>query len=240
VSTITIDANQLAEAAPKVGRLYATVSVAARELAGADVSCEMPDGLAGRIIAGISAAQHDLDGTVRTLDGLDGELKKRAHLARIADAVGMANFGLTTVALPTGIINAAAADSANHIPANVGSATKAIGGVLAAAGLAGDLVDLGKDYRNPFIDDNRKAADALAKGVTASGVAFAGGVGAGLAGVALVSVPGVGIAVGVGLGYAVLDKQLHITAHVSDGINSALDAGGEALDDVGDALGGLF
>lgn len=240
MSTITIDANQLNDAAPKVAKLYATVQVAAKQLGSLGVTCEMPDGLAGRVISGISAAQGELEAAVRTLDGMDAELKKRAHLARIADAVGMANFGLTTVALPTGIINAAAEDSANHIPKNVSSTSKAIGGVLAAAGLAGDLIDLRKDYRNPFIDDNRKAADALAKGVTASGVAFTGGVVAGLAGVALVSLPGVGIAVGVGLGFAVLDKELHITQHVSDGINSALDAGGDALDDVGDAIGGLF
>lgn len=137
-------------------------------------------------------------------------------------------------------MQAASEDAANHIPRNVSSVAGAIGGVLNAAGMAGDLIDVGKDYTNPFIDENRKTADVATKALTVAGVSLADRFVAGFAGVALASVPGVAIAVGVGVGFAVLDKEFHISSKVSDGINSAIDAGGEALNDVGDAIGGLF
>ncbi len=221
MSTIRIDANELAAAAPQVARLYATVLLAARELGSADVTCELPDGLAGRVISGISAAAHELDGAVRTLDGLDGELKRRARLAAIADAAGLVNFGLGTVALPTNITKAAAENPALRVPEAAKSFSTNVGRVLSVAGWAGTAASVAADGTNPFIDRNRKASDGIAK------VALKVGVPAAATGVAVAvgaaALPAVAIGAGVGLAYSVADHELHITRHVSDAVNQQLD-----------------
>ncbi len=250
---ITIDATEMHEAAPRVGALYATLAMSARQLGAVDVSCEMPPGLAGRVASGVSAAEQELRGAERTMDGMDAEIRERAQLAKIADAVGKVSFGLNAPKLPAELIDAARqADEAGNgpvygIPARVGGIAHAIKGVLGAVGTLGDLFDVANTYTNPYIDENRKASELTAKGATVAGGLFAGGVGAGLVGVGLMTLPGVGMAIGVGVGLAVLDKKFDISGKISDGVNEALDEGEEMLDDAGEALdeakdfvGGLF
>ncbi len=239
MSVITIDATELHEAAPKVGALYATLAVSARQLRSVDVSCEMPAGLAGRIRAGVSGAAQDLSSAERTMDGMDADIRKRAQLAKIADAVGKITFGLGTVKLPAELIDAAAeadkaADATARVSPSAAKVARAIKGVLGAVGKAADVYDVVAGARNPYLDDNRKASEAITKGVTVGGTAAVTA-----AGVALVSaplLPAVAIGAGVGLTYMLLDKKFHIGDTVSDGVNSALDTAGEALDEAGEAL----
>ena len=242
MTTITIDATELHEAAPRIGALYATLAMSARQLRAVDVSCEMPPGLAGQISSGVSSAASDLAGAERTMNGMDKDIRERALLAKIADAIGRVSFGTVTLKLPADLIDAARqADEAGRqfpygVSARAGGVAHAIKGVLGAVGTLGDLYDVANTYVNPYIDDNRKGAELATKGATVGGVLLAGGIGAGLAGVAVVSLPGVAIAVGVAVGFSVLDKHFHISDKVSDGVNSALDAAGEGLDDAGEAL----
>jgi hypothetical protein len=246
---ITIDATELNVAAPRIGALYATLAMSARQLRAVDTSCEMPPGVAGRVTAGVSAAAAELAGAERTMDGMDGEIRKRAHLAQIADAVGKVTFGLGTIKLPADLIDAARsadeeAGAAARVSARAGGIAYAVKGLLGAVSTAADVYGVLATAANPYLDDNRKSAEAIAKGATVSGTLLVTGVAVGVAGVALVSLPAVAIGVGVGVTYTLLDKKFHITSTVADGVNSALDAAadgvdaaGDAIDDVGDALG---
>jgi hypothetical protein len=220
MTTITIDGNELAAAAPKVAALYATVLGSARTLGSADVSAEMPDGLAGRVISGISAAAHELDGAVRGLDGMDGELKKRAQLAKIAAAAGMTNFGLGTLGLPASIVSKAAEDTSYRIPKDVAGAAKGLSGFLKAAAVLGAAIDVEKAANNPYIDANRRAADEVS---TAAGTGIGVGIGLGAAAAVGGTLPPVGVAIAAGLAFTVLDKKVHITRHIADAVNYGLD-----------------
>ena len=239
MSVITIDATELHEAAPKVAALYATLAVSARQLRSVDVSCEMPAGLAGRVTAGVSHAAQDLGSAERTMNGMDADIRKRAQLAKIADAVGKITFGMGTLKLPADLIDAAdkadeAAGAARRVSPAAAKVATAIKSVLGAVGAAADVFDVVSGARNPYLDDNRKASEAITKGGTAAALSVAGGVVVGFT--AAPALPAVAIGVGIALGYTVLDKKFHIGDKVSDGVNSALDTAGEALDDAGEAL----
>lgn len=248
MSVITIDATELHEAAPRIGALYATLSVAARQLRSVDVSCEMPPGVAGRVSAGVSAAARELAGAQRGMDGMDADIRERAQLAKIADAVGKIMFGLGMVKLPAELIDAAreadqTAGAAARVSARAGGIAFAIKGVLGAVGKAADVYGLLATSANPYLDDNRKAAEAVTKGGTALGTAAAIAGLVTLAGVGVVSLPAVAIGAGVALTYTVADKAFHISDHVSDGVNyvvdhadDAVEAAGQAAEDVGEGI----
>ena len=240
MTVITIDATELHEAAPKIGALYATLGVSARQLRAVDVSCEMPPGVAGRVSAAVSSAAQDLSSAERTMNGMDADIRKRAMLAKIADAMGKTSFGTVTLKLPADLIDAARrADEADgkfpRVSKQAGDVAKNIKKVLGVAGTAGDLYDVVNIAANPYLDDNRKTAEAVSKGTSVAVPLVVAGAVAGAAAVTA-ALPVVAIGVGVALTYTVLDKHFHISDKVSDGVNSALDAAGEGLEDAGEAL----
>ena len=251
---ITMDPNELDDAAGALRGIFGTLAGAARQLDGASVAVEMPPGLAARVATEVSSIAASLHRAADSLTGMPGDLARRAQLGRLADTIGhLYNAGIGA-ALPASIIAAQHAKELQQVAAgtlaarsvSVGAtagelATKAAKGFTwAAAGAAAAGVGLKtwNDARNPYLDDSQKAANLVARTAVESGKVWAGVAAAGAAATlgAPVVVPAL-VAVGVGVGLTVLDEKLGVTDFVADRADDVIDAGADAVSDVASDLG---
>lgn len=241
---IAIDATQLRQAAPRVADIYATLLQVGRCLETLGTG-----GVPAPYAARVSAALHDSARALRRaaggLEGTAQDLLRRAGLATAADQIATLSMAASAPDLTASLI--ARAHELGGYPVGE-SAAGVASRVGRGAGMFGLALGVGvptlHDLRNPYLDEDRKVADGLARVVTAGGVLVAGGVIVGMASGGLLPV---GIAVGAGLAFGVLDRELGITDAVADGIDwatdqtsAAADAIGEGIDDAVDTIGGLF
>lgn len=136
--------------------------------------------------------------------------------------------------MTTALIEAARAAGTYGVPAGVGAVAGTVGWAAGSLSLALNVgVPTAYDLHNPYIDDDRRVSNALARSITGGGVIIAGGVIVGMASGVLLPVA---IAAGAGLAFGVLDKQLGITDGLADGIDWATDQTSAAADAVGSAV----
>jgi hypothetical protein len=226
---IVIDATQLRNAAPRVGDLYLTVLRAGKAV-GALSTCGLPAGLAGRAEGVITSVSAKLSNAANALDGTADDLLRRAGLAELADQLSTLAFAAEAPGMTTGLIEAARAAGTYGVPASVGAIASRIGWAAGSLSLALNVgVPTAHDLSNPYLDEDRKVSNALARGITGGGVIVAGGIIIGVMSGALLPVA---VAAGAGLAFSVLDKELGITDGLADGIDWATDqtsAAAEAL-----------
>jgi len=244
MSVISIDANQLKTAAPRVADLYTTLLGAARGV-GALNTAGLPGPIAGRAQAAISAAAGKLNRAAAGLVGTSADLLRRAGLAEAADQISKLSTITNAPGLTAGLIQRAHELGGYGVPDNVGRIAGSAGYGLSVAGLAlGVGVPTAHDLANPYLDDDRRVANGLARITTTGGMMVAGGIIIGAMSGALLPIA---VAAGVGLAFGVLDQKLHITDTLADGIDWATDQTSAAADAVTDgvsgavdAIGGLF
>jgi hypothetical protein len=241
-SVITIDANELDEATPRVAALHEALGSGAAALDGVNLGVEMPDGLAGEVAGEVSAIAADMRRAAASIVCQAQELARRAGDARLADQVSpLADqistlaLGFAATALPADIIRAAGKSGAKYgVPASVARAARAASTAsLAAAGAVSVGAGLYKDLNDPDIDTQRRIVNAGARLATSVGLPLAT---AGAAALLVPALPAVGIAAAAGLTWTVLDEQYGLTDKVSDVADGGLDALGDAAGKIGDAF----
>lgn len=242
MTTITIDAAELQAAAPAVTEMYADLAGVGHGINCVEVGA-LPAPLAARIQGELSEIHHELSKAAGAVQGTARELLERAGLAEAADKLSTLPLALAGPELTANLIEEAheIGKARYGVPDKVGNIASKAGYGLAVAGIVlGVAVPSAHDLANPYLDDTRKSANALARSATTAGILLAGGVAAGLASPGLLAV---GAAVGVGVALTVIDEKLAITEHLADGINAGLDATGRAIDEVsgvaGDAIDGV-
>jgi len=242
MTTITVDAAELQAATPSVAGMYATLVATGHGINRVEVVA-LPAPLAARTQAELSEIHHELSKAAGAIQGTAHELLERAGLAEAADKLSTLALTLSGPELTANLIKEAheIGKAKYGVPDKVDNIASKAGYGLAVAGIVlGVAVPSAHDLANPYLDDTRKSANALARSATTAGIIVAGGVAAGLASPGLVAV---GAAVGVGLALTVIDEKLEITEQLADGINAGLDATGRAMDEVGgvadDAIDGV-
>lgn len=256
--TITMDPNELDDAAGALRGIFATLEGSAQDLDGADVAVEMPGALRARVGSEVSSIAAALRRAADSLADLPGDLARRAQLARVADTISQVYRGEVAVSLPAGIIAAQYAKelqqiadgslsaravtvgaSAGELATKIRVAAKLGGKAAAWGGVAAKTVG---DLRNPYLDGSRRAANATARaGMTAGTAALGTAAAAGAAALgAPVVIPAL-VGVGVGIGLTVLDEKIGVTDFVADRADDVIDVGSDVVggvaDGVGDALG---
>jgi hypothetical protein len=247
-SVITIDANELDEAAPRVAELHQALGSGAAALDGVNLGVEMPDGLAGVVAGEVSAIAADMRRAASSIVCQSQQLAQRADEARLADQIStragdarladqistLANAFAAT-ALPADLISAAGKNGAKYgVPAGVARAARAAGAAsFAAAGVMAVGAGLYKDLRDPDIDTQRRIVNTGVRLATNFGLPLAA---AGVAALAFPALPAVGVAATAGLTWMVLDEQFGLTDKVSDVADAGVDALGDAAGKIGDAF----
>lgn len=243
MTTITMDPNELDDAAGALRGIFASLSGAAGQLDSVGVAVEMPGALAARVTLEVSAIATSLRRAADSLEGLDGELGRRAQLGRIADASGHLYGAGIGASLPAGIIaDAYARGGAAAVGTRAGElATKANKGFTYGAGgvaAAGVALKTFNDVRNPYLDNSQRAANLAARAAVEGGKVWAG---TAVAAAAVTFGAPVGVpvlaAVAVGIGLTVLDEKLGVTKFVADKADDVIDAGADLVSDVGSGLG---
>jgi hypothetical protein len=253
-TAITMDPNELDNAAGALRGIFATLEGSARDLDGAGVAVEMPGALAARVATEVSSIAAALRRAADSLADMPGDLARRAQLGRLADTIGRLYSGAIGASLPAGIIAAQYARelqqvAAGTLPAravSVGASAgelakkaaagfKGAGYAMSAAGIGLKTYD---DVRNPYLDNSRRAANLAARTAVESGKVWAGAAAAGGAAAlgAPVVVP-VLVGVGVGIGLSVIDSKFGVTDFVADRADDVIDVGVDAVEDVTDDLG---
>lgn len=233
MTTITVDAAELAAAAPSVAGMYADLVGVGHGINRVEVGA-LPSPLAARIQLELSELHHELIKAAEAIQGTAHELLERAGLAEAADKLSTLALALSGPELTASLIHEAheLGKVKYGVPDKVGNIASKAGYGLAVAGIVLQVaVPSAHDLTNPYLDDTRKSANALARGATTAGILVAGGVAAGLASPGLAAAAA---AVGVGVALSVIDQKLEITEHLADGINAGLDATGHVIDEVGD------
>ncbi|MGH3916164.1 MAG: hypothetical protein ACRDTC_22570, partial [Pseudonocardiaceae bacterium] len=242
MTTITIDAAELHAAAPSVAEMYAELVGVGHSINRVEVGA-LPAPLAARIQLELAELHHELIKAADAIQGTAHELLERAGLAEAADKLSTLALALSGPELTANLINDAheIGKAKYGIPDKVGNIASKAGYGLALAGIILQVaVPSAHDLANPYLDDTRKSANALARSATTAGILVAGGVAAGLASPGLAAAAA---AIGVGVALSVIDQKLEITEHLADGINAGLDATDRVLDEVGgvanDAIDGV-
>jgi hypothetical protein len=220
MSVISIDATQLFKAAPRVGELYLTLLRAGKAVGALD-SAGLPPALAGRAESVLSSVSRKLGDAANALDGTADELLRRAGLAELADQLSTLALATEGPGMTLGFIDAARVAGTYGVPANVAGIASKIGWGVGSAGLALSVgVPTAHDLGNPYLDDDRRVSNAVARSITGGGVIIAGGIIIGMASGVLLPVA---VAAAAGLAFSVLDKKLGITEGLADGIDWATD-----------------
>lgn len=238
MTTITIDAAELHAAAPSVAEIYAELVGVGHSITRVEVGA-LPVPLGARIQLELSELHHELIKAADAIQGTAHELLERAGLAEAADKLSTLALALSGPKLTANLINEAheIGKAEYGVPDKVGNIASKAGYGLALAGIILQVaVPSAHDLTNPYLDDTRKSANALARSATTAGILVAGGVAAGLASPGLAAAAA---AVGVGVALSVINQKLEITEHLADGINAGLDAGLDATGRVLDEVGGV-
>lgn len=241
---ISIDATELRTAAPRVADLYAVLLKTGRAVPAASTA-GLPPGLAGRVAADLAGIGRELDRAASGLAGTSEDLLRRAGLADAADKLSTLAMGTDAPGMTAALLRHAYETGGYGVNSAAGTAAGAAKYGLGVFGLAlGVGAPTIADLANPYLDEDRKVANSLACVTTAGGMLVAGGV---IVGVMSGGLLPVALAAGAGIAFGVLDKELHITEGLADGIDwatdqtsAAADAVGDGAGDAVDAIGGLF
>jgi hypothetical protein len=254
VKAITMDPNELDDAAGALRGIFATLEGSARDLDGAGVGVEMPGALAARVATEVSSIAASLRRAADSLADMPGDLARRAQLGRLADTISQVYKSEVAASLPANIIAAQYAKELKQVAdgslparsvtvgASAGELARKLQGAAKAGGWVVRAVDLGGktagDLRNPYLDDSQRAANVTAlAGMSAATAAAGTAAAAGAAALgAPVVVPAL-VGVGVGIGLSVLDEKIGATDWVADRTDDVIDAGADAVSDVADDLG---
>lgn len=250
---ITMDPNELDDAAGALRGIFATLEGSAQDLDGAGVAVEMPGALAARVATEVSSIAAGLRRAADSLADMPGDLARRAQLGRLADTIGQLYSGGIGASLPASLIAAQYAKelqqvAAGTLPAravtvgaSAGELAKKAAAGFKGAGYAMSAAGVGlktyNDARNPYLDDSRRVANVAARTAVESGKVWAGVAAAGAAAAvgAPVVVP-VLVGVGVGIGLTVIDEKLGVTDFVADRADDVIDVGVDAVDAGVDAV----
>lgn len=230
---IVIDAVQLRDAAPRVAELYATLLQSGKALSGLGTG-GCPGALAARVHSVVSAASGKITAAANMLEGTAEELLRRAGLADLADKLSTLGMATSAPGLTAALIAAAQEAGTYGVPARVGAVAGAGGWALGSLGLTLSVgVPTAHDLANPYLDDDRRIANAAARGITAGGMLIAGGMIIGASGGVLAPVV---LVAGAGLAFSILDRKLGITNGIADGIDWATDQTSAAVDTIDDGI----
>ncbi|TYK43636.1 hypothetical protein [Actinomadura decatromicini] len=241
MTTLTIDADELAAAAPQLTQLHLNLIDSARTLTGLDLGVEMPPGVRGRVVGAVDAARGDIMAAARAVEGLGQEVARRGGLAELADALGKLTWAVEPLKLQLEAIAKysrseaiAAAKKGNLDAAKVNRAYQ-LGAerLRSRLGFGGAAIELGSavaaEFRNPYIGMDRKIGRSLAHAAVTVGLS---------------RIPGPAGPL-VQLTWTIADSKLHQNEYLADGATWCVDKvgdGGQWLDDnaidpLGDAIG---
>lgn len=250
---ITIDANELHVAAPRVTELHLKLVASATAVGALNFGVEMPPGVRGRVIGLVDAARADISAAAKDLDGMGEELARRAGLAELADKLGtLSRVALTPLARQLSVAGEHHRRTAQQaaLRGNVASARfnrsyqATIERLQRGLTAAGRLITFGpatvENIRNPYTSTDRKVGNAVALGSSEAALTA-------ITKVAISRAPfvvGGPIGIGIGVAWTVADHKFHLSKKISDGATWAVDKAGDgaqwfddhALDPAGDAI----
>jgi hypothetical protein len=250
---ITIDANELHKAAPRVTELHLKLVDSATAVGAVNFGVEMPPGVRGRVIGLVDAAQADISAAADQLEGMGEELARRAGLAELADKLGdLSRVALAPLAQQLSVAgeyhrrtaqrtalrgNLAGARHNRSYQATIERVQRGLTAVGRLATFGPATVE---NVTNPYTSTDRKIGNSVALGGSEAALTA-------LTKVAISRAPfvvGGPIGIGIGVAWTVLDYKFHLSDRLSDGATWAVDKVGDgaqwfddhALDPAGDAI----
>ena len=250
---ITIDANELHVAAPRVTELHLKLAESASAVGALDLGVEMPPGVRGRVIGLVDAARADISAAAEDLNGMGEELARRAGLADLADKLrDVSRVALAPLAQQLRVAGEYHRRTAQRtaLRGNLGGARhnrsyqSTIEHLQRGVTAVGRIATFGpatvENVGNPYTGTDRKIGNGVALGGSEAALTA-------ITKLAISRAPfmvGGPIGIGIGVAWALLDYKFHLTDRISDGATWAVDKVGDgaqwfddhALDPAGDAI----